>query len=243
MKYQSLKENLIYLINTGEGCDVEGRFLSERELSEKFDVSRTTVRRAIEDLRKQGYLRSIHGKGTFVKDRKRTQSIYSIIRCAENYAEMGLHPSTKILRKEVVPATENVAMNLKIEVGDPVLFLDKLFFGNRILFNETLSYIPVQRFPKIDRIDFSTAPILEILRALYDAQPKQTENSIEAILPPADVSANLKISRTTPLLLFESVTYGSYKGEYVPLEYFKTYYKTDELRFGFTQETDTPYYR
>lgn len=241
MKYQALKENLIQLIHTGEGCNAEGRFLSERKISERFNVSRTTVRRAIEDLQKEGYLRSAHGKGTFVKDRKSTQSIYSIIRCTENYAEMGLHPSTKILQKEIIPATESVAANLKIPVGEPVLFLDKLFLGDRILFNETLSFIPTGRFPKVERVDFSSAPILEILRALYAAQPKRTENSIEAILPPEDVARNIKITRTTPLILFESVTYGSYGGEYVPLEYFKTYYKTDELRFGFTQETDMPY--
>ena len=241
MKYQSLKEELIRMINTGTACSSDGRFLSERHISEMFDVSRTTVRRAISDLQKQGYLLPMHGKGTFVKGRDRSQSIYSVIRCSENYAEMGLHPSTDILRQEVVAATEIVATNLKVHIGDPVLLLEKVFWADRIVFNETISYIPLTRFPGIERANFSEVPIMEILRSLYAAQPKRTENSIEAILPPEDIAANLKITQTTPLILFESVTSGSVRGQYVPLEYFKCYYKTDMLRFSFTQEHDAAY--
>ena len=236
MKYKTLKENLINLINKGEGCDAAGRFISERKISEMFEVSRTTVRRAIADLQKEGYLLSMHGKGTFVKGRNRTQSIYSVIRCTQNYAEMGLHPSMEVLKKEVVPATENVAANLKIKVGAPVLLLEKLFKGDRTIFNDTVSFMSLERFPGLERANFSSVPILEIMRALYAVQPKRTENTVEAILPPEEIAKNLKITLNTPLLLFESVTYGSYKGEYVPLEYFKCYYKTDLLRFSFTQE-------
>lgn len=237
MKYYFLKEKLIALIEKGEGCDDSGRFISERKISEMYGVSRTTVRRAIADLQKQGYLLSVHGNGTFVKGRNRTQSIYSIIRCTQNYAEMGLHPSTKVLHREVMPATAAVARNLKIKEGEPVLYIEKLFIGDRTVFNETISYIPTEKFPGIEHKDFSV-PILEVLRAFYAVQPRRTENSVEAILPPERILKNLKITPLTPLILFESVTSGSYKGEYVPLEYFKCYYKTDTLRFSFTQEHD-----
>lgn len=241
MKYQALKEELIEMINVGTACSSDGRFMSERHISEMYGVSRTTVRRAISDLQKQGYLLPMHGKGTFVKCRERSQSIYSIIRCSENYAEMGLHPSTDILRQEVVLATENVASNLKISIGEPVLLLEKRFWGDRIVFNETISFMPATRFPGIERANFKDVPVLEVLRSLYAAQPKRTENSIEAILPPEDIACNLKITQTTPLILFESVTSGSIRGQYEPLEYFKCYYKTDMLRFSFTQEHDAAY--
>ncbi len=238
MKYQELREQLIELIDSGEGCDRCGRFLSERGISERYHVSRTTVRRAIADLQKQGYLISIHGKGTFVKGRDRSQSIYSIIRCSENYAEIGLHPSNQILEQKIVPATENVAFHLKVEVGEPVLYLDKLYRGDRTIFNETLSYLPLKRFPGIEHADFSRAPILEIMRSMFAAEPKRTENTIEAVLPPLEIADNLKITKTTPLVLFESVTLGSLRGMYVPMEYFKCYYRTDTLRFSFSQDHD-----
>lgn len=240
-KHELLEEQLITMIKNGEGCDSNGKFISERKIAEMFHASRTTVRTAISNLEKQGYLLPLHGKGTFVKNRTRTQSIYSIIRCTQTYAEMGMTPSTKILRKEVIPATESVAANLKIPVGSSVLYIDKLFFGNRIVFNETHSYVSVERFPGIEKVDLSLLPILEILRSSFDARAKLTENAIEAILPPKAIAENLKMSADTPLLLFESVTSGSYREEYVPLEYFKCYYKTDYLRFSFEQEHDQRY--
>lgn len=237
-KHELLEEQLITLIKNGEGCDSNGKFISERKISEMFHTSRTTVRTAISNLEKQGYLLPLHGKGTFVKNRTRTQSIYSVIRCVQAYAEMGMDPSTKIIEKEIVPATESVAANLKVATGAPVLYISKLFFGNRMVFNETHSYVSAERFPGIEKQKFSTMPILELLRASYDARSSRTEHAIEAILPPKSIAEHLQISTSTPLLLFESVTSGSYKEEYVPLEYFKCYYKTDYLRFRFEQKHD-----
>lgn len=241
MKYQDLKEALIQMINDGTAHSPDGRFLSERQIAETFDVSRTTVRRAITDLQKQGYLLSIHGKGTYVKRRNRAQSIYSIIRCTQHYAEMGLHPSTQVLEQVVVPATDEVAASLKIQPGESCLRLSKLFQADRMLFNVTVSHMPLSRFPNLERVNLSSVPILDSLRALYAAIPKRTEHSIEAILPPEEIAKYLKITATTPLLLFESVTSGSLNGQYVPFEHFKCYYRTDMLRFSFTQDHDSIY--
>ena len=241
MKHQVLESELIDLINSGAKTQPNGRFMSEREISETFQVGRTTVRTALTNLSKQGYLIQIHGKGTFVKRQEQSQSLYSVIRCTQTYAAMGLTPSMTVLKKEIIPASASVALNLKIRPDEPVLFLVKLFQGDRTLFNVTFSYLPTSRFPRLERCDFSSVPIIDVLRAQYAVVPKRTENSIEAILPPQEVADALKISASTPIMLFESVTSGSFNGDYVPLEYYKCYHKTDILRFSFTQEYDMPY--
>ena len=241
MKHQILEAALIELINSGEKTAPDGRFLSEREISERFQVGRTTVRTALTNLCKQGYLIQIHGKGTFVKRQERSQSLYSVIRCTQTYAAMGLTPNTTVLKREVIPASAAVAHNLKIKENTPVLFLVKLFQGNRTIFNVAFSFLPLTRFPNIVNCDFSSVPIMDVLRAQYAVLPRRTENSIEAILPPQDVADYLKVSQSTPIMLFESVTSGSFNGDYIPLEYFKCYHKTDVLRFSFTQEYDMPY--
>lgn len=241
MKHQILESELIDLINSGEKTQPNGRFMSEREISEMFRVGRTTVRTALTNLSKQGYLIQIHGKGTFVKRQEQSQSLYSVIRCTQTYAAMGLTPSMVVLRNEVIPASTSVALNLKVKPDAPVLFLVKLFRGNRTVFNVTFSYLPLSRFPRLERCDFSSVPIIDVLRAQYAVVPKRTENTIEAILPPQDVADALKISSSTPIMLFESITSGSYNGDHVPLEYYKCYHKTDILRFSFTQEYDAPY--
>ncbi len=238
MKYQSLEKELVELILSGQWTSPDGRFISERRISEMFGVSRTAVHRAISGLCKQGYLVQIHGKGTFIKRANQSQELDSVTRCMQHYTEMGMHPSITVLCKEVTSASTSIASNLRIAVDEPVLKIVKVFKADRILFNETFSYLPMSRFPELEHADFSTYSIMEILRMKYGVQPKRTENSIEAILPPLEVAQNLKITAHTPIIFFESVTSGIINGRFLPLEYFKCYYKTDRFRFNFIQEHD-----
>lgn len=238
MKHQLIEESIREIILTGEGIDENGQLISERLLAERFETSRTTVRKAIDSLCRQGVLVSLHGKGTFIKNIKElrySQSLYSVTRCAQYYKEQNMDPIIDVLSKEVVEANVLIASYLKIEKGAPVLRIQKLFRANRYIFNLTDSYISMDLFPNLKIYNF-TDPICEVLRAKYGAVPRRTENTIEAILPPANVSAILKISESTPILLFEAITTGIAFGKMVPLEYYKTYHRTDSLRFSFVQE-------
>lgn len=238
MKYKNLKSELISLIASGQGHYPDGRIISERQLTDMFNVSRTTVRRAIEDLKHEGYLYSVPGKGTFIKQREQTAPLSSLFRWRQNYIEMGYHPNARILRREIIRASESVAQNLKIETGDSVFLLDKLFFANRMISNESISYFPLKAFPGIENLDFSELSTTDVIRNHYNAQPRKTESALEAVLPSREVAENLQITMATPLILFNAVMSGSLNGQYIPMEYFKSYYKTDRLRLNFTLRHD-----
>jgi len=236
LKYEELEKKLYDMIISGKGIMPDGQFLSERQISDAFGVSRTTARKAIDSLCKQGHLVQFHGKGTFIKGFLRTQPLDSITRCSQNYAEMGMTPKNQILCQEIIPANELAACRLKISKGDPVLLLKKLFKADRLIFNESISYIPTQPFPGIEHVNFEDTPILEIFRARFQAYAKKTEHTIEAVIPSEEIAANLRVTPDTPVLLFESVSYGMKDGRCIPMEYFETYYRTDFIRFSFVQE-------
>ena len=65
-KYLQVKQKIIHNIDNGSYKEKEA-IPSERELITLFDVSRITVRKAIDELVNEGYLYRIHGKGTYVK--------------------------------------------------------------------------------------------------------------------------------------------------------------------------------
>ena len=237
MKHQTVEQDIYQMLLTGAGVSQDGRLPSERTLAEQFGVSRTTVRRAIDELCLQGWLIRRHGRGTFIKniqDMRLSQSIFSVTRCAQHYEELGMQPQVTVLRQEVVPANETIASYLRIRRGDPVLLLEKLYQANRMILNLSVSYLVPADFPGVERLDFST-PICEVLRARYGAVPRKTENTIEAVLPSEEIARRLHITRQTPILLFESLTTGIMDGRSLPLEYYKTYHRTDILRFSFEQ--------
>ncbi len=235
MKYQMMEEQMIRMIESGQGVDAGGRFLSERTIAEMFGVSRSTARKTVGELCKKGYLYQLHGSGTFVKQSKDFYSLNSITRCSQNFELRGLSHARIVLGRAVSPANGVMAERLSVPEGSRVLRLKILFKADRIVYNQTISYISLLRFPKLEWADFDTLSITETIEKEYGITPQQTSNSIEAILPSVEVTDNLKISTGTPIILFESVTSGISNGESIPLEYFKCYYRTDRFRFSFVQ--------
>ena len=65
-KYYLVKKEIAQRIESGEIAPDE-QIPSERELIEHYQVSRITVRKAIDELAAEGYLYKIQGKGTYVK--------------------------------------------------------------------------------------------------------------------------------------------------------------------------------
>ncbi|MBQ5755522.1 MAG: GntR family transcriptional regulator [Oscillospiraceae bacterium] len=77
---------------------------SERELMETYNVSRITVRRAVEELEQEGYLYKVQGKGTFVKGDEKRQDLISITSCTEDVLRLGMTPTRRVVGSEIIPA-------------------------------------------------------------------------------------------------------------------------------------------
>lgn len=73
-KYFTLKKALIQKIEEEEYAP-DGPIPSERELMEQYQVSRITVRRAVDELVTGGYLYKVQGKGTYVKSEDYSQNL------------------------------------------------------------------------------------------------------------------------------------------------------------------------
>ncbi|MBQ8584981.1 MAG: GntR family transcriptional regulator [Butyricicoccus sp.] len=237
MKHLEIEENIRRMIRSGEGISADGRLMSERELAVTFGVSRTTVRKAVDSLSRQGWLIPRHGRGTFVKDFqdiRYSQSIFSITQCAQTYCERGMEPAVTVLKQEVMQANESIAAHLQIPKGAAVVRVEKLYEANRQVLNVSESFLALSEFPGIERQRFSV-PTLEVLENKYSVTPTETTHTIEAVLPSAEIAQKLKIMDDVPILLFESLTMGRMQGRILPIEYFRVYHRTDRLRFHFKQ--------
>ena len=65
----------IFIDEIDSALDENEQLLSEREICDKYNVSRTTVRQTMDELEKAGYIYKVHGKGTFVSSKRVEQDL------------------------------------------------------------------------------------------------------------------------------------------------------------------------
>ncbi len=131
------KYNVIYL-NIREQIETKkypaGSYLpSEHQLIGQFDCSRNTVRRALRQLAREGYVQSIHGKGVLVIYRRGRQTQFSIggiESLKEAAARNGLALRTKVIRFEECTVSQELAERTGFAPGAAVYYLQRVRYLN-----------------------------------------------------------------------------------------------------------------
>lgn len=94
---------------------------SENELMAAYDVSRDTIRKALDLLSQEGYIQKIKGKGSFVLDIHRFDfPISGLTSFKELASKMNGSVSTDVVTFEKIPAEQGIAKHLGLKKGDKV---------------------------------------------------------------------------------------------------------------------------
>ncbi len=110
-----------------------GRIPSETVLANELGVSRTTIRDALSRLENEGTVYRRQGSGTYVNNpglqiKTRLEEIWSYESVLRDH---GYTPSTRILTVRTSAADETQAENLRIEVGEEIVTVEKLFLEDQ----------------------------------------------------------------------------------------------------------------
>ena len=117
--YLQLADELRHKIVSGE-WQPEQRIPSENELNQIYSISRMTIRQVLGKLVDEGLVFRVHGKGTFVAQRKiatRSPSYYGV---REQLEAQGYSTRTATLVSEVVEADDRLARALRDGATDGV---------------------------------------------------------------------------------------------------------------------------
>lgn len=233
-KYYLLKKKLIERIKSDEfKSDVP--ILSERELVETYRVSRITVRKAIEELIKEGYIYTIQGKGTYLKNNKFTHDLFEINSCTEDVIRLGKNPSKLVIKSEIIKAGNELAKELNLSTDENVFSLGRVTFADEEPLNYTITYLPEKKFDGIQMYDFEKESLYKIVQEKYKIKIIRARRTIEAVACEGEIADYLKIDKGMPIILFGCITYGIINGKEMPIETFKCYYRTDKYKFYIDQ--------
>jgi GntR family transcriptional regulator len=164
--YYQIREALRNAIMRGEYMAGD-QLPTEVELCEHFDVSLTTVRRALSDLTNEGLLERISGKGTFVREPDTAWDLGPFTSFTQEMKRRDLAPDNRIVRAEIVEPSERIIDALRLGgSAEPVFCLERVrLVGDTPLMIET-AYLPMSRFPGIESIDWKKEKSL--LRVMLD---------------------------------------------------------------------------
>jgi GntR family transcriptional regulator len=224
--YFQLEEEIKQLIESEQFTP--GTLLpSERELSEKYKISRMTVRQAITNLANKGYLYREKGKGTFVAEKKFEQDLQGLTSFTEDMKSRGLTPGSKLIKFGVIDAFIDVKKKLMVEENEPIFQIQRIRLANEQPIALETSYIPVKFAPELNE-DILKGSIYQYV----ENQSRLKIGSATQILESSVVNQfeieHLNLKKGDPVLLIERHTLLE---DGRPLEIVKSSYRADKYKF------------
>ncbi|MDR2201467.1 MAG: GntR family transcriptional regulator [Clostridiales bacterium] len=234
-KYYVLKKAIIDMIDAAKPAPNEP-IMSEREMVDKFNFSRITVRKAIDELVREGYLYRVQGKGTFVLDGGIAHDLYSLSSCTDDIVRYGMKPSRRIISASVgVPDTREGRL-LRLSPDEPVFRLERVYYADGVPINYTTTYLPYKYIKGIERFNFEAASLYETLKKEYCVELTKSTRTLEAVSVKGGAARYLEMDDGAPIIMFRAVTYGRIRGgAEIPVETFESAYRTDKFKFFIEQ--------
>lgn len=207
----------------------------ERELADSLDVSRMTLRAAIDELVNEGLLVRQRGRGTVVSQVRinKQAQVVGFMSFSEEMRARGLEPSSRILAFKSEIADAAVAAQLDLPLGAQVILLKRVRLANLEPMALERCYVPYERFSRLLKFDLAVRSLYDILEQEFDTRPTMCQETVEAIALDAPEARALNVKRGTPALLVTRVTRDA-RGLLIEAE--QTLYRADRYRMVFLRQ-------
>ncbi|MEJ2709665.1 MAG: GntR family transcriptional regulator [Anaerolineales bacterium] len=206
-----------------------GQVPSERELMEQFDISRNTVRMAIESLLKDGLVYRVPTKGTFVAPGKMQFGLFNLRSFSEEMQLLGMQPSSRILDFSLVTPSPRISQALRLAPEQSAFRIERLQLADGEPMALNTSYIPKHICPDLTRAELEGRSLYQVFEEQFGLLIWRSERVIEPVTARDYEAEMLKVRQGNSLLLVEGTTY---LVENQPFEYVKLIYRSDRFQFN-----------
>lgn len=210
----SIRDYLADLIKTGK-LGINDRLPSERELVEKFDSTRITVRDALTKLESEGLIYRSNRRGWFVSPSRLEYDPSSRVNFYMLAAEQNKEPATRLLSQRCIKGPARVRQLLGVSGNDKLIELLRLrsLDGRPVLY-ETI-YLPESRFPGLHKQHLEGS-LTRLMEQEYDVNITYEDNRIRVSAVYDQVAEALSHINGAPCLEVERVRH---EGDRIPMEY------------------------
>jgi GntR family transcriptional regulator len=222
-KQTEIRRRVLELI---EHLEVGAAIPSERRLSTDLGASRLTIRAALDDLVREGFLVRRHGSGTFVSEPKIAQQL-TLTSFSEDMRRRGMVPGSRMIELQTVSAGATLGRALNVSPDARVVRIRRLRLADgEPIALETL-HVPASMVPGLTRAQLEDGSFYELLEERYDIVIVAGSQTIEPTVTNEEESELLGVPVHSPAFLFERTTHAE-SGEIV--EFVHSIYRGDRYR-------------
>ena len=214
-------------LDAGEHA-VGERLPTERELATLYGCSLITVRRALDELSREGRLERRQGRGTFVLAPRLDVGGADSLSFTEEMQRRGLDAETRLVAARPEAASETVAAALDLEPGSPTLYVERLRLGGGEPLLLEMVHLPAERFPGLLASDLEHGSLYALLTERYGTSVARALEALEPVLLPAREARLLGVRPRSLGLLVEGT---AFTNDNTPVEFGRTYVRGDRTRY------------
>lgn len=227
--YQQLNGYLKQLIDSGE-CPIGGKFLTERQLCERFGVSRATSNKALSNLVSEGLLEFRKGVGTFVRGRALDYNLRALVSFTDKATAAGKRPGTEVLQFGTVLAKDvldDVPQILQVEPAHQLFYMERLRLADGFPVILEKRYVVAAHCPNLT-LEAVRGSLYKVWTEHYGLTIEGADERIRAVNARGADARALKLRDGAAGMLIQSVGYLAGRR---PLWSERTLYRGDSYEF------------
>ncbi|CAG8998739.1 MAG: Mannosyl-D-glycerate transport/metabolism system repressor MngR [Candidatus Celerinatantimonas neptuna] len=205
MIYLRIAEQLKNRINSGE-FSLQHPLPSEHQLASVYQVSRMTLRRAIDCLVDESLVERRHGSGNFVVGKEVIHENKGLHSLSEQAQKSQKSLSSQVITFTMMSAPASIARHLKIPYGESVYYIVRVRYLGEWAIHYEESYLPVKLYPTLSIAHMEQSKFAYIE---HEAGFVIEGNSFtfQPILTPTTIAQYLQVNEGTPLLQITSISH------------------------------------
>jgi GntR family transcriptional regulator len=180
---------------------------TEDELCRLYDVSKATVRMAIAELARDGYIRKRQGKGTYVSHSLPDLGVTMKTKLTEDMFGEGVKASKEILVRGTKQPPADVRAHLKSDDDVYYILCKRMVNGEPAYLEET--FIPLNVVPDIDEVEVCQVPLYDLMQQNAVTKIQKVVQMIEIADMNQDTAAILKNGNGSSMLLLHRLLVGA----------------------------------
>ena len=203
---QQVADEILSGIRSGKLANGDGLLPSEAELSQRFEVSRATIREALAKLEHTGIIIRKHGVGTFVAPAQPVidaglEELESLETLAER---IGLETQMSKVLIEERPASGAEADRLQLAPAEQILSVDRVIMTGKQPVAYLIDVVPLSYLRQQDLTDTFNGSVLDLFLRRGEPALSHSRTDIVPIVADADLARKLKVKAGDTLLKLEA---------------------------------------